>query len=58
MRWFSPVIIGSVVLMIGISLMRVGINWAVGSQPTIASPTGPIPNPMYGIPLHLAWQEG
>lgn len=53
-RWFPPVVTGSVVLMIGISLMRVGINWAAGGQPMIASPTGPIPNPMYGIPLHLA----
>lgn len=53
-RWFPPVVTGSVVLMIGISLMRVGINWAAGGQPMISGPTGPIPNPLYGIPLNLA----
>ncbi len=52
-RWFPPVVTGSVVLVIGVSLMRVGINWAAGGNPTINSPTGPIPNPAYGIPLHL-----
>jgi xanthine permease len=53
-RWFPPVVTGTVVLVIGVSLMRVGINWAAGGNPTISSPTGPIPNPNYGVPLHLA----
>ncbi|MBE7418719.1 MAG: purine permease [Ideonella sp.] len=53
-RWFPPVVTGSVVLVIGVSLMRVGINWAAGGNPTINSPSGPIPNPGYGIPSHLA----
>ncbi|MBS0593311.1 MAG: purine permease [Proteobacteria bacterium] len=53
-RWFPPVVTGSVVLVIGVSLMRVGINWAAGGSPTINSPNGPIPNPGYGIPSHLA----
>lgn len=52
-RWFPPVVTGSVVLVIGISLMRVGINWAAGGNPTIPSPHGPVPNPAYGVPLHL-----
>jgi NCS2 family nucleobase:cation symporter-2 len=52
-RWFPPVVTGSVVLVIGISLMRVGINWAAGGNPTLPSPTGPVPNPAYGVPLHL-----
>jgi NCS2 family nucleobase:cation symporter-2 len=50
---FPPVVTGSIITVIGISLMRVGINWAAGGNPTIPSPTGPIPNPAYGAPLHL-----
>ncbi len=43
---FPPIVTGSVILMIGISLMRVGVNWAAGA---------PAPNlPGYGDPLHLA----
>jgi uric acid transporter len=53
-RWFPPVVTGTVVLVIGVSLMRVGINWAAGGNPTIPSPAGPVPNPNYGVPLHLA----
>lgn len=54
LRWFPPVVTGSVVLIIGISLMRVGINWAAGGNPTIPGPNGPINNPAYGIPSHIA----
>lgn len=43
---FPPVVTGSVILMIGISLMRVGVNWAAGA----AVPTAP----GYGDPVHLA----
>jgi NCS2 family nucleobase:cation symporter-2 len=53
-RWFPPVVTGTVVLVIGVSLMRVGINWAAGGNPTIPGPAGPVPNPNYGVPLHLA----
>ena len=43
---FPPVVTGSIILMIGISLMRVGVNWAAGA---------PAPNlPGYGEPIHLA----
>jgi NCS2 family nucleobase:cation symporter-2 len=52
-RFFPPVVTGTVVLVIGVSLMRVGINWAAGGSPTIAGPNGPAPNPNYGVPLHL-----
>lgn len=52
-RWFPPVVTGSVVLVIGISLMRVGINWAAGGNPTISGPNGPMPNPNYGVPMHI-----
>jgi len=54
LRWFPPVVTGSVVLIIGLSLMRVGINWAAGGNPTIHGPNGPINNPDYGVPEHLA----
>jgi len=50
---FPPVVTGTIITVIGISLMRVGINWAAGGNPTITSPTGPVPNPTYGAPLHL-----
>ena len=51
---FPPVVTGTIITVIGISLMRVGINWAAGGNPTIMSPTGPVANPAYGAPLHLA----
>lgn len=54
LRWFPPVVTGSVVLIIGLSLMRVGINWAAGGNPTIHGPNGMIANPNYGVPSHLA----
>ncbi|WP_243634445.1 nucleobase:cation symporter-2 family protein [Roseicella frigidaeris] len=42
---FPAVVTGTIILMIGISLMRVGVNWAAGA---------PAPNlPGYGEPLHL-----
>lgn len=53
-KWFPPVVTGTVVLVIGISLMRVGINWAAGGNPTISGPSGPMPNPNYGLPINLA----
>ena len=53
-RWFPPVVTGTVVLLVGVSLMKVGINWAAGGQPTLPSPAGPIPNPAYGAPVNLA----
>jgi len=53
-RWFPPVVTGTVVLLVGVSLMKVGINWAAGGQPMISGPSGPIPNPAYGAPANLA----
>jgi NCS2 family nucleobase:cation symporter-2 len=50
---FPPVVTGTIITVIGISLMRVGINWAAGGNPTLPGPAGPIPNPTYGAPLHL-----
>jgi NCS2 family nucleobase:cation symporter-2 len=56
---FPPVVTGSIITVIGVSLMRVGVNWAAGAaSPTIlnttVTPPVPMPNPAYGAPLHLA----
>ena len=40
---FPPVVTGTVILVIGISLMRVGVNWAAGG----------LGNPRYGALLYL-----
>ena len=53
-RWFPPVVTGTVVLLIGVSLMKVGIHWAAGGQPMLFSASGPVPNPEYGAPINLA----
>src|SRR5277367_2209369 len=49
---FPPVVTGTIILVIGISLMRVGINWAGGGLPTLTKvvdgATGLFPNPNYG----------
>jgi uric acid transporter len=49
---FPPVVIGTIILVIGVSLMRVGINWAGGGLQTFTkvvdgSPAA-IPNPAFG----------
>jgi NCS2 family nucleobase:cation symporter-2 len=50
LRFFPPVVTGTIIAVIGISLMRVGINWIFGNP---FGPTAPsIPNPE-----HLAWLE-
>jgi len=43
-RLFPPVVTGSVILVIGISLMRIGIDWAAGGQASA---------PDYGSPTYL-----
>jgi NCS2 family nucleobase:cation symporter-2 len=49
---FPPVVTGTIILVIGISLMRVGINWAGGGLPTVTKMVdgvpGAFPNPAYG----------
>jgi NCS2 family nucleobase:cation symporter-2 len=55
LRFFPPVVTGSIITVIGISLMRVGINWAAGAPgPMTMTPAGPVPNPAYGAPVNLA----
>jgi xanthine/uracil permease len=45
LRYFPPVVPGSIILVIGINLMQIGINWAAGaSAPTM---------PGYGDPMNL-----
>jgi NCS2 family nucleobase:cation symporter-2 len=43
-RLFPPVVTGTVILVIGVSLMNIGVNWAAGGQPSA---------PDYGSPLYL-----
>jgi uric acid transporter len=43
LRLFPPVVVGSVIAVIGLSLMEVGINWAAGG----------VGNPDYGNPVYL-----
>jgi xanthine permease len=49
---FPPVVTGTIIMVIGISLMRVGINWAGGGLPTLTKTVdgvqGAFPNPAYG----------
>jgi NCS2 family nucleobase:cation symporter-2 len=48
---FPPVVTGTIIMVIGISLMRVGINWAGGGLPTVIKVVdgipGAFPNPAY-----------
>lgn len=49
---FPPVVTGTIILVIGITLMRVGVNWAGGGQPTFTRMVDGVPaqfpNPNYG----------
>lgn len=55
---FPPVVTGTVILVIGISLMRVGINWAGGGLPMLPRMVDGVqvmaPNPNYAQPGGLA----
>jgi uric acid transporter len=52
---FPPLVTGTIIVVIGVSLMRVGIHWAAGGQPMIKDMTTGqmIPNPAYGAIEHL-----
>jgi uric acid transporter len=50
LRFFPPVVTGTIIAVIGISLMRVGINWIFGN------PFGPTA-PSIVNPEHVAWLE-
>lgn len=48
LRFFPPVVTGSIILVIGVSLMRIGINWIFGN------PVGPTA-PQIVDPAHADW---
>ena len=50
LRLFPAVVTGSVLVVIGVSLMKVGIDWAAGGPSVLADGT---PNPKYGAPVYL-----
>ncbi|RZI74653.1 MAG: purine permease, partial [Rubrivivax sp.] len=52
LRFFPPVVTGTIIAVIGISLMRIGINWIFGNP---FGPTAPsVPNPSYAQMPHIA----
>lgn len=50
LRFFPPVVTGTIIAVIGISLMRIGINWIFGN------PVGPTA-PKIVSPEHAAWLD-
>ncbi len=59
LRFFPPVVTGTIITVIGISLMRIGIGWAGGGFATIKKPlveggVGDVPNPAFGALDNLA----
>ena len=54
LRLFPPVVTGTVIAVIGISLMRVGVNWAVGGPPGMAK----IPDPAFVAMVEAAKAAG
>ncbi len=49
LRFFPPVVTGTIILVIGVSLMRIGINWIFGN------PFSPITAPQIIDPAHADW---
>lgn len=60
LRFFPPVVTGTIIAVIGVSLMRVGIGWAMGGPPMLAKIADPanagklIANPNYAALDNLA----
>jgi NCS2 family nucleobase:cation symporter-2 len=52
LRFFPPVVTGTIILVIGVSLMRIGINWIFGN------PAAPPTAPRIVNPEHAAWLQG
>ncbi len=54
---FPPVVTGTIITVIGITLMRVGVNWAGGGLPMLTKvvdgQTVQVPNPTFGDPRFL-----
>lgn len=57
-RFFPPVVVGTVITTTGLTLMPIGINWAGGGQPMITvieeGIAKRVPNPDYGAPTYIA----
>jgi len=55
---FPPVVTGTIITVIGITLMRVGVNWAGGGLPMLTKVVDgqpvQVPNPAFGDPRFLA----
>ncbi len=51
LRFFPPVVTGTIILVIGISLMRIGISWIFGN------PAVPMTAPMIVDPANQAWLD-
>ena len=54
LKLFPPVVTGTVIAVIGITLMRVGVNWAVGGPPNLAK----IPDPAFAGMVEAARAAG
>lgn len=56
-RFFPPVVTGTVITVTGLTILRIGINWAAGGNPTIKKIVNgaltDVPNPSYGQPENL-----
>ncbi|WP_322998507.1 nucleobase:cation symporter-2 family protein [Castellaniella sp.] len=56
-RFFPPVVTGTVIAVTGLTILRIGINWAAGGNPTIRKMVDgvlqDVPNPNYGAPENL-----
>ena len=57
-RFFPPVVTGTIIAVIGITLMRIGIGWAGGALPMLKKKVDgvmiDVPNPAFGQPENLA----
>jgi len=57
-RFFPPVVTGTIIAVIGITLMRIGIGWAGGALPMLKKKLDgvmvDVPNPAFGHPENLA----
>jgi uric acid transporter len=54
LRFFPPVVTGTIIAVIGISLMRVGIGWAMGGPPFLAK----VPDPAFAQAVAAAKAAG
>ncbi|MCS6765973.1 MAG: purine permease [Candidatus Protistobacter heckmanni] len=54
LNFFPPVVTGTVILVIGVSLMRVGIGWAMNGPPNLAQ----IPDPAFAKTVETAKAAG